>query len=68
MTKFAGQELPVKEVYERHNVATRFTKRNYKAVLLKLEAAGEGSAPAARGNRSTQRTIADHVRIRFPVR
>jgi hypothetical protein len=67
MTKFAGQELPVKEVYERHNVATRFTKRNYKAVLLKLEAAGKVRAePAATERR--KRTIADHVRIRFPVR
>jgi three-Cys-motif partner protein len=63
LVEFAGQTLMMHEVYERHNVGRRFIKRNYKAVLQKLENEEKISVEAHRKN-----SFADTVRVRFPSR
>ena len=40
LSRFAGQTLTRKEVYDRHNVGTPFIKRNYKTVLIEMEERG----------------------------
>jgi three-Cys-motif partner protein len=63
--KYAGKKLPMSLIYESHNVGTPFIKKNYKDVLLRLEAEGRVtcSPPAAKRRKGT---IADHVLVSFP--
>jgi three-Cys-motif partner protein len=68
---FAGQTLTAGEIFERHNVGTRFIERNYKDVLRKIEAKNIIRAiPAAadRPSRKGEVTFANHVRVTFPKR
>lgn len=37
---FAGRTLTMQEIYETHSIGKRFIKRNYKDILLQLEAEG----------------------------
>ena len=62
---FAGQNLVMSRVYERHNVGTPYIKSNYKAALLTLERAGRVTAepPAAKRRKDT---FGDDVIVRFP--
>jgi three-Cys-motif partner protein len=62
--EFAGETLTMKEVYEKHNVGTRFLKPNYKAALIELE--GEGRiATNPPADKRKKETFADHVRVAF---
>ena len=67
---FAGQTLAMKDVYEPHHVGRPYVKKNYKAILVEMEQAGEVSCrpPAAeRPRRSGKPTLADHVLVTFPA-
>jgi len=67
--EFAGQTLPMKEIYERHHVGKRYIKRNYKGALRQLEAEGRiiTDPPAERRRlRKGQVTFADPVQVTFP--
>jgi three-Cys-motif partner protein len=63
LADFAGQELPMREIYERHSVDRPFIKRNYKQVLMKLEEEGRITAPKHRRG-----TFGDDVLARFPAK
>lgn len=67
LNRFAGQQLAMKELYERHNVGTPFIEQNYKAVLMSLEREGKITAdpPAAKRRANT---FADRVLVTFPWR
>jgi hypothetical protein len=71
LAEFAGQELTMYKVYERHNVGRRYIKSNYKKALGKLEAEGKVRAepPASeRPKRNGEVTFSDHVLVAFPRR
>jgi len=63
LQQFAGRVMTVQQVYEEHSVGTPYIKRNYKEVLLGLEAAGKIRTDPARRKKNT---LADHVRVEFP--
>ncbi len=66
---FAGQTISMQQIYERHSVGKPYIKRNYKDVLLKLEAAGTvGTKPPAdeRPKKKGQVTFGDSVLVTFP--
>lgn len=60
----AGKTLSVEQIYERHSVDRSYIRRNYKDVLLELEAAGAVSCDPAKRKKGT---IADHVKVTFPA-
>jgi three-Cys-motif partner protein len=71
LTTFAGQTLPMAQVFERHNVGRPFTKTNYKDALTNLETEGkiEAVPPAAkRRKRGGKPTFADEVVVTFPAK
>jgi three-Cys-motif partner protein len=61
---FADQTLSMLDVYNLHNVGTRYIKKNYKIVLLKLERAGQLTADPPYSKRKKD-TFADDVRVFF---
>jgi three-Cys-motif partner protein len=68
---FAGQSLTAGDIFQRHNVGTRFIEKNYKDVLRTMEAKGviETKPPASkRPKRKTEVTFADRVLVSFPRR
>lgn len=62
---FAGQELSVAEIYERHSVDTPYVMKNYKESLTQLETEGKVGVRSLKGTRR-KGTFADHLLIRFP--
>lgn len=67
LEQFAGRQLTVERIFELHNVGTPYNLANYKAALLKLEAAGKVVCdPADRPMRKGEKTMADRVRVTFP--
>jgi three-Cys-motif partner protein len=67
LSKFAGQKLLMRQIYEKHQVGTPYIKRNYKYVLMQLEREGRIIAdPPAEHRR--QNTFADQVQVVFPKR
>jgi hypothetical protein len=40
LTEFAGQQLTMKKIFEKHHVGKRYIKKNYKEILKKLELEG----------------------------
>jgi hypothetical protein len=63
--------VPVKQIFERHNIGRPYLLENYKTVLKELEAAGKVKCtpPAAsRPKRHGEPTMADTVRVVFPRR
>jgi len=68
---FAGQTLTFRQIYERHSGDKPFGERNYKDVLLQLEARGEilvYPPVASRPKRLGAPTFGDNVRVTFPRR
>lgn len=63
---FAGQELSVAEIYERHSVDTPYVMKNYKETLTQLEAEGKVAVRSLKGTRR-KGTFADHLLVRFPA-
>ncbi len=66
LKEFAGQELSVTGIYERHSVDTPYVIKNYKETLAQLEAEGMVAVHSLKGTRR-RGTFADHLLIRFPV-
>jgi three-Cys-motif partner protein len=70
LARFAGRTLTMKRIYETHSVDTPYLDRNYKEVLVRLEAQRRIAAnpPATRRpRRGGVPTFADHVEVTFPV-
>jgi hypothetical protein len=63
---FAGQELSVAHIYERHSVDTPYVLKNYKDILSQLEENGKISVRSLKGKRR-KGTFADHLLVRFPL-
>lgn len=63
---FAGQELSVAEIYERHSVDTPYVMKNYKESLTQLETEGKVAVRSLKGTRR-KGTLADHLLIKFPA-
>jgi three-Cys-motif partner protein len=63
---FAGQELSVAQIYERHSVDTPYVLKNYKEILTTLEAEAKVSVRSLKGARR-KGTFADHLLVRFPM-
>jgi three-Cys-motif partner protein len=62
LAEFAGRTLTMQRIYEQHNVDRPYIKKNYKEVLMKLEAAGKVTASTHRKG-----TFGDTVRATFPA-
>jgi three-Cys-motif partner protein len=69
LTEFAGQQLTMYEIYERHNVGRPYIKTNYKKVLIQMEAANKIKADPPAEKRLKKKgevTFADSVVVTFP--
>jgi len=64
---FAGKSLPVLELYDIHNVGTRYIKKNYKRVLMELEEQGEVIMNPPTDERR-KNTLGDNVTVTFPTK
>lgn len=64
---FAGQELSVADIYERHSVDTPYVMKNYKESLTQLETEGKVAVRSLKGARR-KGTFADHLLVSFPAR
>lgn len=62
LDEFNGQTMTMIEVYNRHHVGKRYIKKNYKDVLLKLEAQGKITAEPSKRRKNT---FGDKVIITF---
>ena len=67
LTDFAGKTMTRKQIYDRHNVGTRYIDKNYREVLIKLETDGkiQTDPPADKRRRGT---FANHVKVTFPFK
>jgi hypothetical protein len=65
LDEFAGQTLTTEEIYFLHNVGRPYIMKNYKAVLLKLEAKKAITAEPLSPKRR-KGTFGDNVRVTFP--
>ena len=68
LTEFAGRELMVSQIYERHSVDRPFILKNYKAVLADMEANGLIAVRSSKVGNRRKGTFADHHFVRFPER
>ncbi len=70
LTTFAGCCISFKQLYDEHNVDTRYVEKNYKEVLRKLEEAGivHAEPPATKRVRKGEVTVGDKVLFTFPKR
>ena len=63
---FAGRELSLTEIYERHSVDTPYVIKNYKDFLAQLEE--EGKIACVLKGKRRKGTFADHLLVKFPPR
>lgn len=63
---FAGQELSVSEIYEKHSVDTPYILKNYKEILTQLEAEKKVSVRSLKGKRR-KGSFPDHLLVKFPL-
>ena len=69
LTEFAGRTMTMQQIFDRHNVGTRYVSGNYKEILAKLESEGKiQTEPPAnkRPKRKGEVTFADRVKVTFP--
>jgi len=64
---FAGQEISVSDIYEKHSVDTPYIMKNYKETLSQLEADERVAVRSLKGARR-RGTFADHLLVNFPAR
>jgi three-Cys-motif partner protein len=65
LSHFSNSEHSLDEIYESHSVDTPYVKKNYRAILGKLENEGVIQAYSTKGKRR-KGTYPNHVRIQFP--
>lgn len=65
LNDFAGQELSIANIYERHSVDTPYVIKNYKETLKQLEADGKVVLRSLQGTRR-KGTFANHLLVSFP--
>jgi len=71
LDEFAGQELQMKDIFQRHHVGKPYVEQNYKEVLNRLEASNSISAEppvAKRPKRHGKPTFGDEVWVSFPTK
>ena len=70
VTEFAGTQIVMKEIYQRHSVGRRFVERNYKDALRKLEKEGRIKCqPPAEQRRVVKGEVSfgPNVMVTFPA-
>lgn len=70
MAEFAGSQITMSQIYQRHSVGRRFVERNYKDALRKLEKEGKiKSQPPAEQRRVLKGEVSfgPNVMVTFPV-
>lgn len=65
LTDFADKTLTMKQIFDQHNVGTPYISRNYKDILIKLEADGEIQTNPPSDKRR-KGTFGDKVKVTFP--
>lgn len=65
LREYAGRQMTMKEVFERHNYGRRYISKNYKDVLLKMEIDGKIAAEPPHTDRP-KGTFSDKVIVSFP--
>jgi hypothetical protein len=65
LEQFAGEKLSVGSVFENHHIGTPFIKRNYKSVLMKLEAENKVTIDKPADKRR-EGTLGDSHIVSFP--
>ena len=69
--EYVGRTLPMRQIYESHNVGRQYIAKNYKKALSDLEAQGKIVADPPATERRKQKgivTFADTVSVSFPKR
>lgn len=67
LNRFAGRTVTIDQIYKQHNVDTPYVKKNYREVLLKLEASRKIVTYPSAENRK-KGTFSSKVRVTFPSR
>ena len=67
LVDFAGRTMAMKQIYEQHNIGTPYISRNYKDILIKLEA-DEKIRTNPPVNKRRKGTFADTVKVTFPLK
>ena len=65
LTDFSGRTLTMKQIFDQHNVGTPYISKNYKDILIKLEADGEIQTNPPSDKRR-KGTFGDKVKVMFP--
>lgn len=67
MSEFSGRTLKVGEIYRKHSIGRRFTLKNYKDAINKLEADGlvQTHPPASGRMRAGKLTLSEEVKVLF---
>jgi len=65
--KYSGKQLSVQEIYVQHNIDTSYIKKNYKAILLMMEEAGEIQVVDPMKKKRRKDTMADRLMVTFPA-
>jgi hypothetical protein len=63
--RFAGLSLTMEEVFHQHNIGHRYTLKNYKLALLRMEARSMIETDPPSNNRKPG-TFGNRVKITFP--
>jgi three-Cys-motif partner protein len=67
--EFAGQQLTMLDIYEKHHIGRRYIKANYKRALIELESQGKISANPPMDKRRKPKgemTFSDAIVVTFP--
>jgi len=71
LTEYAGRTMTMKQIFDEHNVGTRYVLKNYKDILTKLESERKikvNSPASERPKRKGEVTFADNVTVTFPAK
>jgi three-Cys-motif partner protein len=71
MVDFAGRTLTTRQIYEEHNIGTRFILKNYQTILKQLETSGKVKTdpPAEKRKKIKEAvTFGKNVKVTFPAR
>lgn len=67
LCEFAGKQLTMNDIYEKHSVGRPYLRSHYKRILCRLEQEGRITADPNAAKRR-KGTFADHVLVTFPSR